>query len=51
MAWTGLVLTVDGRNALTKAQISNEMTFKSIVIGDGAVPNNYSTQKELVHQL
>lgn len=51
MAWTGLVLTVDGRNALTTAQMSKEMVFKSIVVGDGAAPNNYSTQKELVHQL
>ena len=51
MAWTGLTLTVDGRNALNQAQQANTMNIKSVVIGDGAAPSNYSTQKNLVHQL
>lgn len=51
MAWSGLTLTVDGRNALNQAQLANEINFKSIVVGDGDVPNNFSTQKALVHQL
>ena len=51
MAWTGLVLTVDGRSALNQAQISNAMNIKSIVVGDGNAPGNFSTLKGLVHQL
>lgn len=51
MAWTGLTLTVDGRNALNQAQQANTMNIKSVVIGDGAAPSNYNTRKELVHQL
>ena len=34
MAWTGLVLTVDGRNALNQAQMDNRLNIKSIVVGD-----------------
>ena len=51
MAWTGLALTVDGRNALNMAQMSGKLDIKSIVVGDGAPPANFSTQKALVHQL
>lgn len=51
MAWTGFVLTVDGRNALNQAQVSNTMNIKSIVVGDGNAPGNFSTLKGLVHQL
>ena len=51
MAWSGLTLTVDGRQALTDAQMSNLINFKAIVIGDGAPPTNFNTQKSLVHQL
>ena len=51
MAWSGLTLTVDGRQALTDAQMSNAINFKAIVIGDGAPPTNFNTQKDLVHQL
>ena len=51
MAWTGLVLTVDGRNALNQAQMDNRLNIKSIVVGDGAAPSNFHTQKKLVHQL
>ncbi len=51
MAWTGLALTVEGRNALNQAQLSNRMNFKSIVVGDGSAPANFGTQKGLVHQL
>ena len=51
MAWTGLALTVDGRNALNMAQMCGKLNIKSIVIGDGAPPANFSTQKTLVHQL
>ena len=51
MAWTGLLLTVDGRNALNQAQVNNRLNIKSIVVGDGKAPANYSTQKNLVHQL
>ncbi len=51
MAWTGLVLTVEGRNALNQAQLSNRINFKSIVVGDGAAPINFRTLKGLVHQL
>lgn len=51
MAWTGLTLTVDGRNALNYAQINNRLNFKSIVVGDGTVPANFNTMKGLVHQL
>ena len=51
MAWSGLTLTVDGRQALTDAQMSNVINFKAIVIGDGAPPTNFNTQKSLVHQL
>lgn len=45
MAWSGLTLTVDGRQALTDAQMSNVINFKAIVIGDGAPPTNFNTQK------
>ena len=51
MAWTGLALTVEGRNALNQAQLSNTINFKSIVVGDGKAPANFGTQKGLVHQL
>ena len=51
MAWTGLALTVEGRNALNQAQIANRINFKSIVVGDGKAPANFRTLKELVHQL
>lgn len=51
MAWTGLALTVDGQNALNNAQLSNRLNIKSIVIGDGATPENFRTLKKLVHQL
>ncbi len=51
MAWTGLVLTVEGRNALNQAQLSNRINFKSIVVGDGKAPANFGTRRELVHQL
>ncbi len=51
MAWTGLTLTVDGRNALNQAQINNRLCFKAIVIGDGNPPGNFGTQKSLVHPL
>lgn len=51
MAWNGLNLTVNGRNALSHAQVSGEMSIKSIVIGDGNPPDNFNTQESLVHQL
>ncbi len=51
MAWTGLTLTVDGRNALNQAQMNNRLCFKAIVIGDGNPPGNFGTQKSLVHPL
>ncbi len=51
MAWTGLTLTVDGRNALNQAQAANQMNIKSIVVGDGSPPSNFRTMKGLVHQL
>ncbi|MCI9141834.1 MAG: hypothetical protein HFH87_04320 [Lachnospiraceae bacterium] len=51
MAWTGLNLTVDGQNALNNAQLSNHLSIKSIVIGDGAPPANFRTLKGLVNQL
>ena len=51
MAWTGLVLTVDGQNALNSAQLSNQLSIKSIVVGDGNTPANFRTLKRLVHQL
>lgn len=51
MAWTGLTLTVSGRDVLNKAQISNKMNIKSIVVGDGTAPANFNTMKGLVHQL
>ncbi len=51
MAWSGLTLTMEGRNALSQAQISNRMNIKSIVVGDGAPPANFTTLKGLVHQL
>lgn len=51
MAWTGLTLTVDGRNTLNYAQTSNRMNIKSIVVGDGTAPANFNTMKGLVHQL
>ena len=51
MAWTGLTLTVDGRNVLNEAQVSGKMNIISIVVGDGAAPANFSTRKELVHRL
>ena len=51
MAWSGLTLTVDGRRALTDAQMANAINFKSIVIGDGHPPVNFNTQKALVNQL
>ena len=51
MAWTGLVLTVEGRNALNQAQLAGRINFKSIVVGDGAAPVNFRTLKGLVHQL
>jgi len=51
MAWTGLALTVEGQNALNKAQVSNKMNIKSIVVGDGATPQNFRTLKGLVNQL
>lgn len=51
MAWTGLTLTVEGQNALNKAQLSNKMNIKSIVVGDGKTPQNFRTLKGLVNQL
>lgn len=51
MAWNGLNLTVNGRNALSHAQVFGEMSIKSIVIGDGNPPDNFNTQEGLVHQL
>ncbi|RKJ17665.1 hypothetical protein D7X48_21500, partial [bacterium D16-50] len=51
MAWTGLALTVDGRNALTDAQLTGKMQIKAVVVGDGAPPANFNTLKGLVHQL
>ena len=51
MAWTGLTLTVEGRNALNQAQLSNRINFKSIVVGDGNIPEDFSTRESLVHQL
>ena len=51
MAWKGLALTADGRDALNNAQISKALNFKSLVVGDGAAPENPQTQKQLVHQL
>ena len=44
-------LTVEGRKALNQAQLNNRLNFKSIVVGDGNPPSNFSTQKQLVHQL
>lgn len=41
MAWAGLALTVDGQDALNNAQISNKMTIKSIVVGDGNAPRKF----------
>lgn len=51
MAWTGLNLTVEGRAALNKAQADKHLNFKSIVVGDGNPPGNFSTVSRLVHQL
>ena len=51
MAWTGLNLTVEGRAALNKAQTDKHLNFKSIVVGDGNPPVNFSTVNRLVHQL
>ena len=51
MAWTGLTLTTGGRDALNQAQVSNCMNIKSIVVGDGLPPANFTTLKGLVHQL
>lgn len=51
MAWTGLNLTVEGRAALNKAQTDKHLNFKSIVVGDGNPPGNFSTVSRLVHQL
>ena len=51
MAWNGLRMTVDGRNALNQAQMADKMLFKSIVVGDGQPPANFNTQRALVHQL
>lgn len=51
MAWNGLRMTVDGRNALNQAQMADKMLFKSIVVGDGQAPANFNTQRALVHQL
>lgn len=51
MAWTGLTLTAEGRDALNQAQLSNRINFKSIVVGDGNAPANFGALKGLVHQL
>jgi len=51
MAWTGLVLTVDGQNTLNNAQFSGRMQIKAIAVGDGATPTNFRTLKRLVNQL
>ena len=51
MAWKDLTLTEDGGNALTEAQTANQMQIKSIVVGDGDPPADYSKQKKLVNQL
>lgn len=51
MAWNGLQITVDGRNALSQAQMDNKLTFRAIVVGDGQAPSNFNTVKELTHQL
>ena len=51
MAWTGLVLTTEGRNALNEAQLSGIMRIKAVAVGDGVPPANFQTQKGLVHQL
>lgn len=49
--WQGLLLTLDGKNALNQAQLSNKINFKSIVIGDGFKIGELTTTKNLVHQL
>lgn len=51
MAWNGLTLTVEGRNALNQAQAGAGLCFKSIVVGDGDAPANFQTRRSLVHQL
>lgn len=51
MAWNGLILTVDGRNALNEAQLSGRLEIRSIVVGDGMPPGNFRTLKGLVNQL
>ena len=51
MAWNGLVLTVDGRNALNEAQLSGRLEIRSIVVGDGMPPASFRTLKGLVNQL
>ena len=51
MAWNGLVLTVDGRNALNEAQLSGRLEIRSIVVGDGMPPSSFRTLKGLVNQL
>lgn len=51
MAWNGLTLTADGRNALNQAQVSNQINFKSVVVGDGTPPASFEGQTGLVHQI
>lgn len=51
MAWSGLKLTRDGRNMLSRAQLSQRLRIKSIVVGDGNPPQNYNMQTALVHEL
>lgn len=51
MAWKGLRLTIDGRNALSDAQTGKTLIFDRLDIGDGPEPNNYNTQRTLVNKL
>lgn len=51
MAWSGLYLTNAGRQALSLAQNAGTLSFKAVVIGDGAPPVNFNTVTQLTNKL
>lgn len=51
MAFSGMVVTNNGRIALTKAQNGSELKFKSVGIGDGIYTGSYNDVSQLSNQL
>lgn len=51
MAFTGLIMTNEGRYALTRAQLGEDLKFLYIAIGDGKYSGSYNDIRELANRL